>query len=130
MRGLEEVTLSPLAVIPEVDASTAAGGGAGRAPDFSGWISDCHSLWHNLALIVSSALFVAFLAAQARRSLTKLSYGRSSIMISYYGLLWAVSLLNLLWCVLQVRSFAGAFGFWFWFVGGSFEWEAIRLTPL
>ncbi|MQM16781.1 hypothetical protein Taro_049748, partial [Colocasia esculenta] len=102
MRGLEEATRGPLAVVPEFVASAAAdGGGTGSAPDLSGWITDCHGLWHNLSLIVPSALFVAFLAAQARRSLTKLSYGRSYIMISYYGLLWAVSLLNLLWCVLQ-----------------------------
>uniref|UniRef100_A0A1D1XY38 Transmembrane protein adipocyte-associated 1 n=1 Tax=Anthurium amnicola TaxID=1678845 RepID=A0A1D1XY38_9ARAE len=102
MRGLEEALLSPLAAVPVVVDAPPAVTGAGRSPpDLSGWLSDCHGLWYNLALMVPSALFVAFLASQARKSLTKLSYGRSYIMISYYGLLWAVSLLNLTWCILQ-----------------------------
>ncbi|XXG55572.1 hypothetical protein AAC387_Pa03g3213 [Persea americana] len=72
-----------------------------RESGISSWPFDCHGLWYNLALVVPSLLFIVYLLSQARNSLTKLSHGRSYIMISYYGLLWVVSILNLLWCFLQ-----------------------------
>lgn len=70
-----------------------------------GWLFECHGFWHNVALIIPSALFVLYLGFQARKSFTKLTHGRSYIMISYYGCLWLVSLLNLAWCCLQVSAF-------------------------
>ncbi|XP_038714791.1 protein CANDIDATE G-PROTEIN COUPLED RECEPTOR 2-like isoform X2 [Tripterygium wilfordii] len=65
------------------------------------WLFECHGFWHNVALIVPSLLFVLYLAFQAKKSFVKLSNGRSYIMISYYGTLWLISLLNLAWCSLQ-----------------------------
>ncbi|GAB4855473.1 Cullin-associated NEDD8-dissociated protein 2 [Ancistrocladus abbreviatus] len=66
-----------------------------------GWLLDCHGLWHNVALIVPSALFVLYLAFQAKKSYRKLFIGRSYIVNWYYGIVWLVSLLNLAWCALQ-----------------------------
>ncbi|XP_047337836.1 protein CANDIDATE G-PROTEIN COUPLED RECEPTOR 2 [Impatiens glandulifera] len=65
------------------------------------WLFECHGFIHNLTLVVSSALFVFYLASHARKSIGRLSNGRSYIMIAYYGCLWLVSLLNLVWCFLQ-----------------------------
>ncbi|XP_077223094.1 protein CANDIDATE G-PROTEIN COUPLED RECEPTOR 2-like [Tasmannia lanceolata] len=67
----------------------------------SSWIFECHGLWYNLALIFSSALFIAFLTLRAKKSFSKLVNGWSYIMISYYGIVWIVSVLNLAWCVFQ-----------------------------
>lgn len=68
------------------------------------WLSDCHGAWYSLAVMLPSLAFVGFLAWQARRSFRRLSYGRSHVVVvAYYALLWAVALLNLLWCFLQVR---------------------------
>ncbi|GMG99658.1 hypothetical protein Nepgr_001498 [Nepenthes gracilis] len=66
-----------------------------------GWLLECHGFWHNVALIVPSALFVLYLASQAKKSYRKLSIARSYIIKSYYGIVWLVSLLNLAWCALQ-----------------------------
>ena len=74
----------------------------GHNQKFYNWIFDCHGFFHNVALIVSSAMFVLYLAFQAKKSFAKLSNGRSYIMIAYYGFVWLVSLLNLAWCSLQV----------------------------
>ncbi|KAI6684744.1 hypothetical protein NL676_030657 [Syzygium grande] len=80
--------------------SAAAGGSfAGRA--VYGWLFECHGFWHNVLLVTSSLAFALYLAAQARKSFSKLSSERSSIMLAYYGCLWLVSLLNLTWCSLQ-----------------------------
>ncbi|CAF2057025.1 unnamed protein product [Brassica napus] len=49
-------------------------------------------------------LSVAYLAYEVKMSLSKLSNQRSYIMIAYYGCLWLVSLLNLVWCCLQKRA--------------------------
>nr|DAD35029.1 TPA_asm: hypothetical protein HUJ06_005669 [Nelumbo nucifera] len=101
MRALEEVTGVPLSLSPVSNSPVEVGNNGSR---FSGWLFDCHGFWYNVALILPSFLFVVYLALQARKSLTKLSYGRSHIMIAYYGLLWLVSVLNLAWCCLQVRN--------------------------
>ncbi|XP_058743588.1 protein CANDIDATE G-PROTEIN COUPLED RECEPTOR 2-like [Vicia villosa] len=69
---------------------------------FTDWIFDCHGFWHNAVLIVSSFLFVLYLALQARKSFLKLTNGRSYIIISYYASLWLVSILNLAWGFSQV----------------------------
>ncbi|CAI8603389.1 unnamed protein product [Vicia faba] len=68
---------------------------------FTDWVFDCHGFWHNAVLILSSFLFVLYLALQARKSFVKLTNGRSYIIISYYASLWLVSILNLAWCFSQ-----------------------------
>lgn len=100
MRGLEQLGTKFLPNSPEPGAS-AAGAAAGFRSSSSQ--VDCHGLPYNLSLVVPAVLFVAYLASQARRSFAKLRYGRSYIMIAYYALLWFVSVLNFIWCVLQVR---------------------------
>lgn len=92
---------------PASNSTSGHDGDSGGGPRvLYGWLFDCHGFWHNVPLIVFSAMFVLYLASHARKSFTKLSQGRSYIMISYYGVLWFVSVLNLAWCSLQVRSFA------------------------
>ncbi|XP_010037233.2 protein CANDIDATE G-PROTEIN COUPLED RECEPTOR 2 [Eucalyptus grandis] len=68
------------------------------SPDFS---PVCPGFFYDAVLVVAAALFVLFLAYHAKRNLKKLFNGRSHVMISYYALLWVVSLLNLAWCSLQ-----------------------------
>ncbi|XP_042465368.1 protein CANDIDATE G-PROTEIN COUPLED RECEPTOR 2-like [Zingiber officinale] len=69
---------------------------------YPSWFVGCHGPPYNLALIVPSALFVAYLAWLARKSFLKLTSGQSHLMVSYYALLWLVSLLNFFWCLVQV----------------------------
>ncbi|KAB5529373.1 hypothetical protein DKX38_019454 [Salix brachista] len=66
------------------------------------WLFECHGFLHNAILILASLAFVLYLAFKAKKSLRKLSNGRSSIMIAYYGCLWLFSLLNLVWSCLQI----------------------------
>ncbi|KAJ1417076.1 Transmembrane protein [Sesbania bispinosa] len=73
----------------------------GSSHRFYNWLVECHGFWHNATLIISSILFVLFLALQAKHSFLKFSHSRSYIIISYYGCLWLVTLLNLAWCVFQ-----------------------------
>ncbi|XP_068661657.1 protein CANDIDATE G-PROTEIN COUPLED RECEPTOR 2-like [Aristolochia californica] len=89
MRELVEVVEASLPILAVPDSK------------HSGWIFVCHGVWYNIALIVPSAIFLVFLVYQSRKSYWKLSYGRSYIMIAYYGLLWLVSVLNFAWCILQ-----------------------------
>lgn len=96
MSKLQEIAAIPLSLSPSPFASP-DGGSHADSGQF-----DCHGLWYNLAVFFPSALFVVFLLSQARRSFTKLFHGRSHIMIVYYALLWLVSILNLMWCSLQV----------------------------
>ncbi|XP_011023490.1 PREDICTED: transmembrane protein adipocyte-associated 1-like [Populus euphratica] len=65
------------------------------------WLFECHGFLHNAILILASLAFVLYLTFKAKKSFRKLSNGRSSIMIAYYGSLWLVSLLNLAWSCLQ-----------------------------
>ncbi|KAJ8769747.1 hypothetical protein K2173_005953 [Erythroxylum novogranatense] len=65
------------------------------------WFSQCHGVLHNIILIVASLCFVLYLTFQTKKSLRKLSHGRSHIIIAYYVSLWLVSLLNLAWCCFQ-----------------------------
>ncbi|XP_057541232.1 protein CANDIDATE G-PROTEIN COUPLED RECEPTOR 2-like [Amaranthus tricolor] len=69
---------------------------------FYNWLFDCHGFWHNFFLILSSALFLLYLAFQAKKCYTKLCNGRSHIINSYYGIVWLVTLLNFAWCCLQI----------------------------
>lgn len=95
---LAELPITPTSEEAEI---AGVGGGVGVA---SWWLSDCHGVLYNLALIIPTVLFVAYLGSQARRSFARLTYGRSHIMIAYYALLWVVTILNLLWCLLQVNT--------------------------
>ena len=98
MQSLESITDSQFLQNPNNSSSASVNG-------LYGWLFECHGFWHNLFLIIPSLLFVLFLTFQAKKSFQKLSHGRSYIMISYYGCLWLVSLLNLAWCSLQVCGF-------------------------
>ena len=90
-----------LAVAPEANESS---GGAAVSLGPLWWASECHGVLYSLAVMLPSLAFVGFLAWQARRSFRRLSYGRSHVVVvAYYALLWAVAVLNLLWCFLQVR---------------------------
>lgn len=102
MRSLEEAVESAVSISRHRDVDSAVGGGSFIGPDMYGWLFECHGFWHNVLLIMSSLAFALYLAAQARKSFSKLSSGRSYIMMAYYGCLWLVSLLNLTWCSLQV----------------------------
>jgi len=57
---------------------------------------------YNIVLIVPSLVFVLSMVSQARRIIIKLTHARSSIIASYYAVLYVVILLNILWCLLQV----------------------------
>ncbi|OWM90376.1 protein CANDIDATE G-PROTEIN COUPLED RECEPTOR 2-like [Punica granatum] len=70
----------------------------------SGSSSVCHGFFYDAFLVVPSVLFVLFLAFHARKNLKKLCNGRSYVMISYYAILWVVSLLNLAWCLFQAMQ--------------------------
>lgn len=76
---------------------------------FYSWWFDCHGLLHNFFLILPSALFLLYLAFQAKKCYKKLWIGRSRIINSYYGIVWLVTLLNFAWCCLQVFSFLSFF---------------------
>ncbi|KAG5549354.1 hypothetical protein RHGRI_014638 [Rhododendron griersonianum] len=97
MRALDVVPVSS-----PVSNSTLQQDESGGGPTvLYGWLFECHGFWHNLPLIVFSSMFVLYLASHAKKSFGKLSQRRSYIMISYYGVLWLVSVLNLAWCLLQ-----------------------------
>ncbi|KAL5723147.1 Cullin-associated NEDD8-dissociated protein 2 [Ranunculus cassubicifolius] len=81
-------------------------------------ISNCHGWLYSLALIVPSVVFLVYLALQVKKSFTKLFHGRSYIMISYYGLVWVVSLLNLAWSAFQT---------WECTPGKEFSWNILSL---
>eukprot|EP00252_Welwitschia_mirabilis_P008833 TRINITY_DN21048_c0_g1_i2.p1 TRINITY_DN21048_c0_g1~~TRINITY_DN21048_c0_g1_i2.p1 ORF type:complete len:278 (+),score=24.13 TRINITY_DN21048_c0_g1_i2:252-1085(+) len=62
-------------------------------------------LWYDIALVAPSLAFLLFMSFRARKSVHKLTQTRSAIISAYYSLLWLVSILNLLWCV--VRAWQG-----------------------
>lgn len=105
---IEAAAMRALDVVPvssPVSNSTLQQDESGGGPKvLYGWLYGCHGFWHNLPLIVFSSMFVLYLASHAKKSFGKLSQRRSYIMISYYGVLWLVSVLNLAWCLLQVRG--------------------------
>uniref|UniRef100_A0ACD5WAH0 Uncharacterized protein n=3 Tax=Avena sativa TaxID=4498 RepID=A0ACD5WAH0_AVESA len=104
-----------LAVSPDANSSSAASPPSGPMS----WMSGCHGTWYSLAVMLPSLAFVGFLAWQARRSFRRLSYGRSHVVVvAYYALLWAVAILNLLWCFLQV---------WQCMPERAFSWNVLSL---
>uniref|UniRef100_A0A0D6QX44 Transmembrane protein adipocyte-associated 1 n=1 Tax=Araucaria cunninghamii TaxID=56994 RepID=A0A0D6QX44_ARACU len=61
-----------------------------------------YGIWYNAALVIPPLGFVLFLLWQIKSSIHKLRQnGSSYIVASCYGFLWLVSILNLLWCILQ-----------------------------
>jgi len=76
----------------------------GSTHAFHDWLFACHGFWHNAILIIPSFIFLMYLTLQARHTFLKLSLARSYIIVSYNASLWLVTLLNLAWCFLQVRS--------------------------
>lgn len=109
-----------LAVAPDANSSGAASPSppsAGSGP--MSWVSGCHGTLYSLAVMLPALAFVGFLAWQARRSFRRLSYGRSHVVVvAYYALLWAVAILNLLWCFLQV---------WQCMPDRAFSWNVLSL---
>ncbi|THU51867.1 hypothetical protein C4D60_Mb06t35580 [Musa balbisiana] len=105
MRPLEDLlTAVSLAAAPagtEAETVVLPGPADGSASVSPSWLVGCHGLLYNLALIVPSVIFVAYLASLARKSFAKLTNGYSYLMIAYYALLWLISVLNLLWCLVQ-----------------------------
>ncbi|URE24407.1 putative membrane protein [Musa troglodytarum] len=103
MRASEELlaAISLAAAPPESADEFSEGSSSRSAPISSSWIVGCHGLPYNLALIVPSALFVVYLASKVRKSFAKLTYGHSYVMMAYYALLWVVTVLNLVWCLVQ-----------------------------
>ncbi|CAO2837162.1 unnamed protein product [Amaranthus hypochondriacus] len=85
---------------------------------FYSWWFDCHGLLHNFFLILPSALFLLYLAFQAKKCYKKLWIGRSRIINSYYGIVWLVTLLNFAWCCLQT---------WECIPGKSLSWNLLSL---
>ncbi|THF99213.1 hypothetical protein TEA_020988 [Camellia sinensis var. sinensis] len=78
MRALEFVPGVPLPSPISNSTPEEAAEGGGYGPRLYGWLFDCHGFWHNLALILFSALFVVYLASHAKKSFAKLSHGRSA----------------------------------------------------
>ncbi|KAJ4960747.1 hypothetical protein NE237_020657 [Protea cynaroides] len=115
MKAMEEIAEAPLSFSGISDRVTEKGD---HNRGLSDWLFDCHGGWYNVSLIVPSVLFVVYLSLQAKKSFTKLSHGRSYIMIAYYGLLWLVSILNLAWCCLQT---------WECTSGMEFSWNLLSL---
>lgn len=106
MRVLDQIAQSPFPLIalsqnPNFSSSSIVKGGSFFGSGLYKWLVECHGFLHNVVLIVSSVCFVLYLSFQAKKSFSKLSNGRSHIMIAYYGCLWLVSLLSLAWCCLQ-----------------------------
>uniref|UniRef100_A0A3Q7EMT8 LOB domain-containing protein n=1 Tax=Solanum lycopersicum TaxID=4081 RepID=A0A3Q7EMT8_SOLLC len=67
---------------------------------------------------IPSALFVIYLASQAKRSFSKVSNGRSHVVAVLYAILWLVSIFNLAWCSIQAWECAP---------GKQFMWSVISL---
>lgn len=101
MRSVESI-VAELSPSSSATAVVGAGGDGGGGGGGGGWFVECHGLWHNVLMIVPSALFVIYLASQAKRSFSKVSNGRSHVVAVLYAILWLVSIFNLAWCSIQV----------------------------
>ncbi|OIT07531.1 PREDICTED: transmembrane protein adipocyte-associated 1 homolog [Nicotiana attenuata] len=97
MRSVESI----VAELPPSSSAGAVVGAGGGGSWLYGWLVECHGLWHNVLMIVPSALFVVYLASQAKRSFSKVSNGRSHVVTALYAILWLVSFFNLAWSSLQ-----------------------------
>ncbi|WVZ13065.1 hypothetical protein V8G54_017595 [Vigna mungo] len=63
--------------------------------------SDLKCDGYGIFLVVSSVLFALYLALHAKKNLKSLCGRGSYVVVSYYALLWLVTLLNLAWSSLQ-----------------------------
>ncbi|KAG5027935.1 hypothetical protein AAZX31_05G020900 [Glycine max] len=63
--------------------------------------SDLKCDGYGISLVVSSVLFVLYLAVHAKKNLNSLCRRGSYVVVSYFALLWLVTLLNLAWSFLQ-----------------------------
>lgn len=63
--------------------------------------SDLKCDGYGFFFVVSSVLFVLYLALHAKKSLNSLCRRGSYVVVSYYAVLWLVTLLNLAWSSLQ-----------------------------
>ncbi|KAK4379025.1 hypothetical protein RND71_000887 [Anisodus tanguticus] len=113
MRSIESI----VAELPPSSSATAVVGEGGGGWLY-GWLVECHGLWHNVLMIVPSALFVLYLASQAKRSFSKVFNDRSHVVAALYAILWLVSIFNLAWCSLQMWECAP---------GKQFVWSVISL---
>ena len=122
MRDLQEsLTVSALPNLPITAASSPI------SPRFYDWLFECHGFWHNVALIVPNLLFIFYLSFQAKKSFSKLTHGRSYVIIAYYACLWLASLLNLFWCSFQVLGFLFFSFFSLCFFFGFVWWVIVNL---
>nr|AFK46758.1 unknown [Lotus japonicus] len=64
-------------------------------------VVDLNCNGYDTLLVVSSVLFIVYLVVRAKKNFRRLFHGGSYILISYYALLWLVTLLNLAWSFLQ-----------------------------
>ncbi|XP_020227920.2 transmembrane protein adipocyte-associated 1 homolog isoform X2 [Cajanus cajan] len=84
-----------------ISASEAAMSGSGEAQALSPLGNDLKCDGYGVFLVVSSVLFVVYLMVHAKKNLNRLCRGASYVVVSYYALLWLVTLLNLAWSFLQ-----------------------------
>ncbi|CAH9092744.1 unnamed protein product [Cuscuta europaea] len=82
-------------------ASVAAAGNHLISRWYSSSAPTCRGLWHNVTLVVPSALFILYLGFHVKRNVKKLRNRRYHVMITYYALLWVTALINLAWSSLQ-----------------------------
>lgn len=67
--------------------------------------SDLKCDGYGIFLVVSSLLFVLYLTVHAKKNLNGVCRRGSYVVVSYYALLWLVTLFNLAWSFLQVHHF-------------------------
>lgn len=67
--------------------------------------SDLKCDGYGIFLVISSLLFVLYLTVHAKKNLNGVCRRGSYVVVSYFALLWLVTLLNLAWSFLQVHHF-------------------------
>lgn len=72
--------------------------------DFVSPHTDARIAVYDLAIGLPAFAFVFYLGWNIKASLRKLRHSHSDIMATYYGFLWAVSLLNILRCLTQIAQ--------------------------
>jgi len=76
--------------------------------DFVSPHPDARVLIYDLAIGLPALAFLGFLAWHFKPSMRKLHRSRSHIMTTYYGFLWAITLLNALRCIAQIFQMGGS----------------------
>eukprot|EP00877_Chromochloris_zofingiensis_P011606 jgi/Chrzof1/669/Cz01g24150.t1 len=72
--------------------------------DFVSPHPDARVIVYDLAIGLPALAFLAFLGWHLKPSLRKLRRSQSRIMATYYGFLWAITVLNLLRCTVQIAQ--------------------------